>query len=156
MEEDEPGADSDDTEEEPDKDFGTVEYFTDRVEEDGVLWWGVYWVETQEATWCLDTNIPKISKYNKMRAAGEKGQFMLRFDGKSQIKKKRGKNRRKDRKGGPLPAALHLPDVDLVAGVELLGAVGPPPVERGLEHSPLGLELVQDGGLSFTEVLRYV
>ena len=46
MEEDEPGADSDDTEEEPDKDFGTVEYFTDRVEEDGVLWWGVHWLES--------------------------------------------------------------------------------------------------------------
>ena len=81
MEEDEPGVDPDDTKEDEDKEFGTVEYLTDRVLEDGVLWWGVHWLETQEATWCLDTNIPRISKYNKMRAAGEKGQFMLRHPG---------------------------------------------------------------------------
>ena len=78
MEEDEPGVDPDDTEEDEDKEFGTVEYFTDRVLEDGVLWW----VETQEATWCLDTNIPRISKYNKMRAAGEKGCGLLSNGGR--------------------------------------------------------------------------
>ena len=88
----EAAVDPDDTKEDEDKEFGTVEYFTDRVLEDGVLWW----VETQEATWCLDTNIPRISKYNKMRAAGEKGEFMLRFDGQNQNKRKRGKTRGKD------------------------------------------------------------
>ena len=77
-----PAVDPDDTEEEEEKEFGTVEYFTDRVVEDGVLWWGVNWVETQEATWCLDTNIPRISKYNKMRAAGEKGCGLLSNGGR--------------------------------------------------------------------------
>ena len=45
VEDDEPDVVPDDTEEKEDKEYGTVEYFTDRVEEDGVLWWGVNWKE---------------------------------------------------------------------------------------------------------------
>ena len=128
MEEDEPAPDS--TEEKENEEYGTVEYFTDRVEEDGVLWWGVCWVETQEVTWCEDTNIPRISKFNKMRAAGEKGEFMLRFDGQNQNKRKRGKTRGKDsRKGGPLPAALQAElDARSSIAVAALQSLPPPPL----------------------------
>ena len=129
--EDASNTDSDDAEEkeQEDKEYGIIEYFTDRVEEDGVLWWGALWTETQEVTWCLDTNIPKIAKYNKMRAAGEKGQFMLRFDGKSQVKK-RGKTRRKDlRKGGPLPVAVQAElDERSSNAVAARQSLPPPPV----------------------------
>ena len=135
-EEDGAAVDPDDTKEDEDKEFGTVEYLTDRVLEDGVLWWGVHWLETQEATWCLDTNIPRISKYNKMRTAGEKGEFMLRFDGQNQNKRKRGKTRGKDsRKGGPLPAALQAElDARSSIAVAALQSLPPPPLVDAAFH----------------------
>ena len=90
-------------EEEEEEGYGIIEYFVDRVEEDGVLWWGVHWEGTHEHAWCEDTNIPRILIYNKMRTAGAKGQFFLRFNLKSK-NKNRGtgcKTKGKDRKGGP-------------------------------------------------------
>ena len=88
-----------------------------------------------EATWCLDTNIPKIPKYNKMRAAGAKGQFCLRFDLKSQIKK-RGKTKRKDsRKGGPLPVGVQAElDERSSNAVAALQSLPPPPLVDAAFH----------------------
>ena len=99
-------ASREDTEEESDSNFGVIDYFVDREIEDGVLGWGVVWEGQEESSWCEDRNIPVIPKYNKMRTAGNAGKFYLKFTSTGKQAKKRGKTKRKERKGGPPPAAV--------------------------------------------------
>ena len=64
-----------------------------------------------------------------MRATGAKKQFYLRFNLKSQVKK-RGKTKGKDsRKGGPLPAAMQA-ELDALQALPL-----PPPVDAAALQS---------------------